>query len=114
MLCSAVDVNEIHAGLTREAASLFSAITAKARADNMIVTLHFRPSMIMVFEMQSMEDRNFIINGLRSLVSEVQLDLNAPIEVASRSSAPAVVDDTIDYKARCEKMAAQVSRFNHS
>ena len=62
---SVYDVKELCSGLTTEALAVFAGISDKARADNLFVTLTFNPSMVAALEFKSLDDRNFVLNGLR-------------------------------------------------
>lgn len=105
--CSILDIKEIHAGLTPQASSLFPGISQSARAANNIVTVLYHPNLVVAFEMKSIDDRNFLVNGLRALVSEIQLDTT----VAIGGPTPGPVrdaDGSFDYKAKYESMLSQV------
>lgn len=73
---SAQDIFEVHSGLTTEAESVFPNIDEKAKAQGFFVTILFNPSMVLAIECANLDDRNFLVNGLRSLIAEVQLDLS--------------------------------------
>ena len=108
---SALDILEVFSGLTTEAASLFPDINEKAKARGFFVTLIFNPSLVLAIECANLDDRNFLVNGLRSLVAEVQLDMNATtaLEGPSAGLPQDAVTEEVPIREKYEKLVKMVN-----
>ena len=104
------DIIEISSGLTSEAIALFPTITQKEKAANLFVTIQFRPSMICAIGTSSPDERNFLLNGIRALMSETQITLTSQFFSSSKFDNSANLDgDSVENKV--QQLAAQVITF---
>lgn len=107
---SVCDITEIHPGLTPEAIAMFPSIGEKERASNLFLTIVFKPSMTYAIAVQSADDRSALLNGLRALIAEVELELNSVPE-HFLSSTGGVVPDEISVAEKNSRLSMQVSLF---
>ena len=105
---SVCDITEIHPGLTPEAIAMFPAIGEKERATNLFLTVVFNPSMTYVISVQSADDRGTLLNGLRALITEIELVLNS-VNENIRAVAGDVSFDESSVVEKNSKLSRQVT-----
>jgi hypothetical protein len=67
--------------------------------------------MFVAIEVKTPEARNFLVNGLRSLMSSKQLDCSRPLSTFNecKSQERFSEDDQVDYKKKYEQLVSQVN-----
>jgi hypothetical protein len=105
---SVCEITDIQSGLSREALSLFPNISEKERAANLFVSITYTPTMICAIGLSSTEDRNALINGLRGLISEVNISLDKSFLLSSAAEAPLSSEDGAVAQNKFERLASQV------
>ena len=104
---SIYDIVDISSGLTNEASSLFTTISQKERAANLFVSIHYRPSMVCAIGVLSSDERNSLLNGIRALMSEIQITFTTQCLSASRAERVSTRDEE-GLESQVNSLTAQV------
>ena len=86
-------------------------MTLSEKAERFFVSIIYEPCMFVAIEVKTPEARNFLVNGLRSLMSSLQLDCSRQLSTFNecKSQERFSEDDQVDYKKKYEQLVSQVN-----
>jgi hypothetical protein len=86
-----------------------SDLDADATRD-LTITIKYKPNMVIALVFANMETRNYILSGLKLLVSEAQLELENPLSAIKSSVVTPTHQDAVpgDSNDKCTRLMAQV------